>query len=390
MSRAAGKKSSGKTSKKAVSAPKRRTAAPKPKTVAKAAPKPAPKAAPKTAPKQPVQAAPVTQSPPPKVSDAERRTSFAESAERMRERLWAEQGQPLTTVDGVTIAFALLNKSRMHWHLLTFGLALDGLELSIRVVKGKDEVAPPAWPVALLSALIKRAKNKELTADTNQVVVPSEGIAPPLPDGESATELTGLIFTIDPDAGKLVTPHDKAPVLLCVPVTKDEVRAVREWSPSGLIEVLARADPLLITDLERASLLQSPRARAVIDQRMEKEGSSLSAITAEDSSFESSPKKTTWKLSADAMETVISLLKGRTGHLRSFTVTSPDARVDVESAHAPAFSVDGKTLSLKLSLVAARQLRSVLRARAGTYPVEFLPGFEFAVEEARPGASRER
>lgn len=385
MSRAAGKKSSGKTSRKPSSAPKRGSAAqllrkrgaPAPKPAAKVAPKAAPKATP--APKPPVQAAPVTHLPP-KASEAERRTAFAESAERMRERLWAEQGQPLTTIDGVTIAFALLNKSRMHWHLLTFGLALDGLELSIRVLKAKDELAPPAWPVALLSALIKRTKSKQLTADTNQVVVPSEGIAPPLPDGESATELSGLIFTIDPDAGKLVTPYDKAPVLLCVPVTKDEVRAVREWSPTGLIEVLSKGDPLLITDLERASLLQSPRARAVIDQRMEKEGSSLSSITAEASAIESNGKKTTWKLSVDAMETVISLLKGRTGHLRSFTVSSPDAQVNVESAHAPAFSVDGQTLSLKLSLVAARQLRSVLRARPGNYPVEFLPGFEFEVE----------
>lgn len=364
MPRAAGKKSgSGKSSRKAVSAaPKKRAVKPR-------------KAAPRVAePKPPVQAAT------PVVSDAERRAAFAESAERMRERLWGEQGQPLTTVDGVTIAFALLNKSRMHWHLLTFGLALDGLELSLRVVKAKDELAPPAWPVALLSALIKRAKSRQLSADTNQVVVPSEGIAPPLPDGEAATDLSGLIFTIDPDAGKLVTPHDKAPVLLCVPVTRDEVRAVREWSPSGLIEVLAKSDPLLITDLERASLLQSPRARAVIDQRMEREGSSLSAITAEHSEFVSSAKKTTWKLSADAMDTLISLLKGRTGHLRSFSVNSPDAQVHVESAHAPGFSVEGKTLTLKLSLVAARQLRSTLRAKSGTYPVDFLPGFEFAVE----------
>ncbi|MFT3707374.1 MAG: suppressor of fused domain protein [Archangium sp.] len=374
MARAAGKKSSG-AKKQVKSAPTRKVSkAPKPaKTVAAKTSK-APKATAVSQPAAPVAAiaaAPAR----PVLSEAERRTAFAESAERMRERLWAEQGQPLTTIDGVTIAFALLNKSRMHWHLLTFGLALDGLELSIRVQKGKDELAPPAWPVALLSALIARAKNKTLTADTNQVLVLSEGVAP-----GTESEMGGLIFTIDPDAGKLVTPHDKAPVLLCVPVTKDEVRAVREWSPSGLIEVLSRGEPLLISDLDRASLLQSPRARAVIDQRMEKEGSSLSAITAERSSVISSKAKTAWSMSPDAMETVISLLKGRTGHLRPFTITSPDARVDVESAHAPSFAVNDKNLTLRLSLVAARQLRSVLRAKPGSYPIDFLPGFEFVVE----------
>jgi hypothetical protein len=367
MPRAAGKKSRAPA--RASGAKKRVKSAP----VSKKAPAPKPRSKVAVV-SQPPAAAPAAPARP-VLSDAERRTAFAESAERMRERLWADQGQPVTTVDGVTIAFALLNKSRMHWHLLTFGLALDGLELSLRVLKAKDELAPPAWPVALLTALITRAKNKTLTADTNQVVVLSEGVAP-----GTESEMAGLIFTIDPDAGKLVTPHDKAPVLLAVPVTKDEVRAVREWSPSGLIEVLSKGDPLLISDLDRASLLQSPRARAVIDQRMEKEGSSLSSITAEQSAVESSKAKTTWRLSSEAMETVISLLKGRTGHLRPFTITSPDARVDVESAHAPSFAVDGKNLTLRLSLVAARQLRSVLRAKPGSYPIDFLPGFEFAVD----------
>jgi hypothetical protein len=135
------------------------------------------------------------------VSDEVRRAAIAEAAEKAREKLWVEQGQPITTVQGVTIAFAQLNRSKPHWHLLTFGLALDGLELSIRVLKGKDELAPPAWPVTLLTGLISRARAKDLSADTNQVVLLSDGIAPPVADPTTALtpEMVGLVFTPDPE-----------------------------------------------------------------------------------------------------------------------------------------------------------------------------------------------
>ncbi|MFZ5438771.1 MAG: suppressor of fused domain protein, partial [Myxococcota bacterium] len=301
-------------------------------------------------------------------------TALAAAAEALRQKLWGAQGQPLTTVEGVTIASALLPRGRPHWHLLTFGLGLSGFELSLRVVKLKDELAAPAWAVALLSALISRVKAGTLAGDTNQVVLLAEGVAP-----GTDSEHAGLVFTVDPDAGTLQAEGHQVPVLLCVPVTRDEARAVREWSPAGLVEVLARVDPLLISDLERPSLLQSPRARVLIDQRMEREGSSLSTMTAAVSEVSKSGADLTWKLSVDAVDTLVALLKGRIGHLRPFTVSADGARVELLSADAPSVALEGKTLTLKLSLVAARQLRSQLRAKPGTYTFELLPNFALVV-----------
>lgn len=361
---------------------KPRPAAPKPAKVkkpgAKADPKPiARKKAPVTPPPQPPKAPP----PQPKVSDDVRRVAVAEAAEKAREKLWGEQGQPLTTVQGVTIAFAQLNRSKPHWHLLTFGLALDGAELSMRVLKGKEELAPPAWPVTLLTGLIGRMRAKELSADTNQVVLLSDGIAPAAVDPESdfTPDMEGLLFAPDPEVQKLVTVHDTVPVLLVVPITRDEVRVVREWAPSGLVDVLSKVDPLLITDLERASLLQSPRARAMIEQRVEREGSSLSNITTDVNEARRTGKTLRWSLSAEAIETFISLLKGRIGHLRPFSITSPNFRAEVVNADQSSVQLDGEALTLKLNLVGARQLRSTLRAKAGTYTFDALPDFELVV-----------
>lgn len=325
--------------------------------------------------KQKVPAQPVQPPPPAKVvSEAEKRAALAVSAETTRARLWGTQGQPLTTIDGVTIASALLTKGKPHWHLLTFGLGLTGFELSLRVLKQKDELAAPVWAVTLLSTLITRAKAGTLTADTNQVLILSDGVAP-----GTDSEHFGLVFAADPDAGSLVTPYETIPVRLAVPVTKDEAKAVREWSPTGLIEVLSKVDPMLLSDLDRPSLLSSPRARLAIDQRMEKEGSSLSVMSAEVSQVTKTGPLVSWKLSLESVDTLVSLLKGRIGHLRPFSVVSGANRVEVINADAPSIEFEKKVLTVKLTLVGARQLRSLLRAKVGTYTFELLPNFELVV-----------
>ena len=352
--------------------------APATKTRAKPAPKVKVKAKPTPAPRKPARPAKTAQPPPapvkPQRSAAERIADLAAASETMRARIWGEQGQPLTTMDGVTIASALLTRGRPHWHLLTFGLAPAGYELSLRVLKQKEDLAAPAWAVKLLQALVTRVQQKTLVPDVNQALVLAEGIAPGV-----ESELSGLLFTVDPEAGVLATPYEKVPVLLAVPVTADEARVVREWSPSGMIEVLSKIDALLISDLERPSLLSSPRARALIDQRVEREGSSLATMTASRSQATGKGSEVVWTLSADAVDTLISLLKGRIGHLRAFTVLSDQGKVEVLSADKPGATVSDGTLSLKLSLVAARQIRSLLRAKAGTYTFDVLPGFTLAV-----------
>lgn len=348
---------------KAVKSVKKKDVVVKKEPAKKPAPTPAPRA--------------VTPPPPPKPqrTEAERRADLAVASEAMRQRVWGAQGQPLTTVERVTIASALITKGKPHWHLLTFGLAVTGFELSLRVLKQKDELAAPAWAVNLLSALITRAKSNTLTPDPNQVLLLAEGVAP-----GADSELKGLLFTLDPEAGSLVTPHETVPVLLVVPVTAEEARAVREWSPSGMVDVLSRAYPLLVSDLERPSLLSSPRARAIIDQRMDKEGSSLSSMTASTSTFAKEGNLLVWKLSVDGLETFISLLKGRIAHLRPFSVVSEAGRVEVVNADKPSAELtDKKVLTLKLSLVGARQIRSLLREKPGSYTFELLPGFSLTV-----------
>lgn len=259
----------------------------------------------------------------------------------------------------VTVRATLVSGAKPYWELRTEGLST---ELWLRVAKAKEELTEPAWAHALLRSLVARVQKGELRPDTNQIVLLSNGIAD---DHES--ELAGLAFTGLPQG------------LLAVPVTRDEAKVVREWSPGGLVDVLSKVDPKLVTQLDRASLLQSPRARMLIEQRIDLEGSSMSSMTAAVSRVTKAGDALTWKLSGDAVETLVSLLKGRIGHLRPFSVTSDGHRVDVVNGDAPAVEFGPKLTTVRLSLVAARQLRALLKTKPGSYSFEQLPGLTLQV-----------
>lgn len=258
-----------------------------------------------------------------------------------------------------SVHVALVPGPKPYWELRTEGLVT---ELFLRVGKEKEELAEPAWSKALLTSLLTRVQNDELTPDVNQVVLLSSGVA----EG-TESELAGLAFT----------PIERG--MLVVPVTRDEARVVREWSPSGLVEVLSKVDPKLVTQLDRPSLLQSPRARTLVEQRIDLEGSSMSSMTASTSRITKTGAELTWKLSSDSVETLISLLKGRIGHLRPFSVVSDGHRVDVANGDGALFEFTPKSTTVKLSMVAARQLRAQLKTKPGNYSFEQLPGLTLQV-----------
>jgi hypothetical protein len=292
----------------------------------------------------------------------------------IRQRLWGGPGSVLARVHDVTLHGAGVKRGRPHWHIITEGLGVDGFELSLRVQREKEDVAPPAWVVGLASTLITRVREHQLQPDTNQVLLLAQGVAP-----GTDSELSAMIFTPEPELPTVDTSLEKVPLLLGVPITRDEAKTVREWSPSGLIEVLSKVEPQLISWLDRPSLLQSPRARALIEQRLDKEGSSLSTMTASTSEFARAGDGVTWTLSADAVDTLSSLLKGRIAHQRPFSVVAGERRVEVVNGDPSLAELSGEQLTLKLTLVAARQIRSLLKAKPGTYTFDAVRNFALTV-----------
>lgn len=262
-----------------------------------------------------------------------------------------------------------MRSPKPHWLFVTTGLWRRGVELCLKVPQRPEDGGPPAWALDTVRTLAGHAASIDGPPLTSaQVLTLGAPFAP-------GSEMTSFAFVAESTLGSVVTPHDTVHPLLAVGLTRDEERIVREWSPTALLEVLAQADALLATDIERSSLLLSPRARLHIEQRVEREGSSLSVMWAQRSSLAAAgPAAATWTLSSDAVETFVSLLKGRIGHHRGFAVhTTGSPSVEVTPADRPSLIMTGDAGRIELSQPAARQLRAALRPRAGRYAIESLP-----------------
>jgi len=125
-------------------------------------------------------------------------------------------------------------------------------------------------------------------------------------------------------------------------------------------------------------LLTSPRARQAIEQRVEREGSSMGVLLAR-VSVASGAERVTWTLDVDAAETVMSLLKGRIGHQRGFVVRSENFEVELTPSNQPGVTVEHARASLRLTQTTARQIRAVLKPRPGTYLLEAFPALTLEV-----------
>jgi hypothetical protein len=293
-----------------------------------------------------------------------------EAARRAR---WGSPGVLQASLTGVEVWAAAMVAGRPHWHLVTSGLWRSGFELSLRVARGRDEARPPGWALTLLERQVRRAQADGAVAPDEAWCL--EEPAPMAPE----SELTALTLTPDDALRAVESPHARASVWQLVPLTRDEARLVREWRPSGLVELLRELDPALVAEPERASLLQSPRARLALEHRVSREGSSLSTLQARVSALSRTKSHATWRLSADAVEGVVALLKGRTAHQRPFTVRGAGAGVEVRPGDVPAVDAVGALPVLKLSQAASRQLRAQLRPRAGRYAIDALPDFSIEV-----------
>lgn len=284
-------------------------------------------------------------------------------------RVWGSLRVQTMSIAGVEVRFIAVAGAKPHWQFITAGLLVHGAELAFRVLRPKEELTPPAWVWPMLQALIERAGSDAL-AD-GQVVRLSAKLAAGMPEVD--TDMQAVALGVDP---LFSTPL----ILVAVGLTRDEERLVREWSPRAMLEVLGRVDPSLVTDLERPSTLTSPRTRVIIEQRVEAEGSSLGVMLAQVSEVSgSSATGLSWSLSAEAVETVIALLKGRIGHLRPFSVRAAQSAVELIPSDFPSVERSAEGLVIKLSQPAARQLRATLKAKPGTYQFEALPKFSLAV-----------
>jgi hypothetical protein len=151
-----------------------------------------------------------------------------------------------------------------HIHVVSYGLSelyyneeavgqefsKAGFELTFRLKRNEGDTVEPTWVSVVMNNLARYVHKSGRWFEAHQFV-PAGG--PLCTDMD--TDITGVVFALDPELGRMDTPHGEVSFLQMVGITTAELARLQA-DPSKeavemLIEELRTGNPLLVTDMER-------------------------------------------------------------------------------------------------------------------------------------------
>src|SRR5206468_10803467 len=88
----------------------------------------------------------------------------------------------------------------------------------------------------------------------------------------SSTLIHAISFAADPQLPSMATSNGRVEFLQIVGLTMDELEAISSWNAAAFLDLRSKDDPLLLTDLSRASWLGNPTFAAEVAARTKKDG----------------------------------------------------------------------------------------------------------------------
>jgi suppressor of fused-like protein len=282
-----------------------------------------------------------------------------------------------------------------HWHFISYGLtelykkesrdaAVSGygLELSFRLACRRDDSKPPAWAMSFLQNLARYIFQTGNVFEAGHHLNLNGPIAVKEP-----TEIGAILFAADPELPACDSPNGRFSFLQIVGITLDELEAVQYWNSARFTEVLASRSPLLVTDLQRQSVLAEAETARQVAAETEREGSSMGELytsTVEWSQEDAPNKRTRIVVDALAARMFVRQLSGRLLHDRQLVLcgkgTEGQNLVAFRPAESPSITAEqGGLLVVALSRPVIDELREKFPAQRGLYRSEILDGFEIEV-----------
>jgi hypothetical protein len=276
-----------------------------------------------------------------------------------------------------------------HWHFVTYGFSelyakeSDdpkvsgwGFELTFRLTRAPREKQPPNWAFSFLMNLgryVRRSRNP-FGAGHNM------NLNGPIALG-SATAIRAITFATDPQLGAIDTPNGRVEFLQVVGITLDELDACSDWQSDRVRELLLEHNPLLVTDLGRASIREDAATAARIDAGIDGEGSQSDRafVAVVEWSTTKRPRRAAITLGAKGALALLPKLRSRLAHGRDFALVGPEKVVVFRAAEKFGWEADEGVLALDLSPKALAALRAGLRAARGAYNWPELPGLTLTV-----------
>lgn len=167
-------------------------------------------------------------------------------------------------IDGSSIYDS--DKQEFHRHIISYGMSelyYDeekvgeefskwGFEFTFRIKPFEEDKEDPLWAIEVMNNLARYVYESGRWFEENHFV-PANG---PI-RLDTDTDIVGLIFALDPELGKIKTPHGEVSFLQMVGITSKELERLsanpKTTEVAKLIEEMKVTNPLLITDLNRRS-----------------------------------------------------------------------------------------------------------------------------------------
>jgi hypothetical protein len=301
---------------------------------------------------------------------------------------------PPFTGDGLIYGISAYKaEAPKHWHLVTYGFselyakesddpAVSGwgFELTFRLVRGREK-QPPDWAFNFLMNLGRYVRRSHNPFGSGHMM----DLNGPICLG-SDTAIRAIAFTADSQFGAIDTPNGRLEFLQVVGLANDEYEACGDWHTAAVLDVLRRSNPLLLTDLKRRSILETPSAAATIRAGIDREGSQSDRGFATVVDWKTGRGKTrsvVVTVGAGGVQLLVPKLRSRLGHGRDFTLVGRERAVRFRSAKRAGWKSSRNLLKIDLTPKALAAVQQTLQPVRGRYSWPEVPGLTIDVQPSQ-------
>jgi suppressor of fused len=278
-----------------------------------------------------------------------------------------------------------------HWHFITYGMSelyekeSDnahvsgwGFEFTFRLAREPAETEPPGWALHFLQNLARYVFNSGNNFEAGHHM----DLNGPMALEREDTAVRAAAIALDPELGRIDTPHGALEFLQIVGLTTDEYDAAQGWRTGSLLDLMADKLPLLVTDLDRRSLMADPEVGAAVRAGVERDGSATASVAVQVLNAQLRAGTTTLTFGAHPIDRILRLLRGRLPFGRPLNVHGPDQAVTFTPGTVFSARQEGPNTDVTLPPGTVDELIQTIRPVAGEYRVPSAPGLVIHIERS--------
>ncbi|HTN74972.1 MAG TPA: suppressor of fused domain protein [Pirellulaceae bacterium] len=274
-----------------------------------------------------------------------------------------------------------------HFHYVTYGFSdlwgegelggdfsKFGFELTFRLACGAEKSEPPAWPLNFLQNIARYVFKTGNHFEAGHHVNCNGPIAL-----ERPTEIAFIAFTNDPELPTIQTPYGRVEFLQIVGLCADEYETIKHWRTDKLLAILGRTYPLLVTDLDRHSILLDADTAREVEEAASKEGSLQSAIYAMVASGQVVDDVMLVQLHANVIGDLLLMFDNQLANGHACVVIGQTQRIEFMPGEANAWQQAADGVQITLTPELRGEIRGSLRIERGRYQWPALAKFVLEV-----------